>query len=760
MVSGGPVEAIWTLIADTVGEFEDRRILPTGAIVKSRAQVTLGHKIVEADFGYSTFRRLVTAGAEAGYLRVVSVHKNSDIVLGTVNTEFRVLSEVVQHFASRGAVAKGAYVKPMLSDALGVYFDQSALGYRTFKEFCMAAQRAGYVSVLDKPEMPDFTLSVANQGGAAELASKSQIPSATQDQRRLDGANEAGLAVKAIPLDEAFAALRRIVTERHENGTATNASRAKQLLIQWDATFSEGALRYQRFGEFLRDAEQAGYVVLKERPGHGRSVVDLFPPEPQGVSFADIQFGYASAGAESARAPQLLLEGFYDNRDVARSLVEGSEYVVLGHKGSGKSAIGEHLVRRADLDPNLFVDLIDLKDFPYGTLSQLASDDSSLQLLRLSWRWLLLLRVFQSMLTDVGADPQDAAECERLKRLLVKESLIPSKNLTELSLRSVNVALKGGLPSVYGASVDAEFSTRQVQLTDAAGRVEQIASTFSTESRHIQIIDGLDELLSPDDRTYASLSALLGEVESLNEAFYRAKSAIKIVLLCRADLYERLSSPNKNKIRQNFAVTLRWSAISDEPDEASLEALILHRARLSGYVGDDPIRDLLPHKASVGKHQTDMWPYLVEHTRRTPRDLIALLTKVQRKVGRSAVTTSLIQKALNEYSTDYFVPELKDELQGYLKPDHVDGVFGLFSALRKRSFTLHSLSNFAQTRGSDLPVLEAVQILFECSAIGHDRSAETRDHEFRYLNSNLSVNPDLPLIVHRGAWWALSLNSD
>lgn len=747
MLTGEAAQDIWKLLAETVRDLEERRLSPTGATVKSRAQVALGRKIVETDFGFKTFKGLVSAGVDAGLLRFASVPKDSDFVLASVNYEFGVLAEVVEHSVERGGASLGAHIKPMLTDALGGYFDQSTLGYKTFKEFCVAAERAGYVVVLNASDMPDFALSVRHPE-MTESTSDSLAPPITP-----------ALSEGPMLLDEAFVALRDIVLEKHESGIGISASQAKQQLVRLHANFTESGLRYARFGEFLRDAEQAGYVVLKERHGHGRSVVDLYPPIAPGVSFADIQFGYASAGAESARAPKLLLEGFYDNREITKSLVEGSEYIVLGHKGSGKSAIGEHLVRRADLDPDLFVDFIDLKDFPYGTLSELAADDSSQQLLRLSWRWLLLVRVFQMMLTDRGADPTDVVECERLAKTLAKQGLIPSKSLSELSLRSVNVAMKGGLAAVYGASLNAEFTTRQVQLTDAAGRLEQIASTFSTDSRHIHVIDGLDELLSPDDRTYASLSALLGEVESLNDAFYRVGSAAKIVLLCRSDLYERLSSPNKNKIRQNFAVALRWSAGSDEPDESSLEALILHRAKLSGYTGDDPIRDLLPHKASVGKHQTDMWPYLVEHTRQTPRDLIALLTKIQRKVGRSAVTTSLIQKALNDYSTDYFVPELNDELQGYLKPGHVDDVFSLLSALRKRSFRLEDLESLAHLRGLDVPIVEAVQILFECSAVGHDRSSGPRAHEFRYLNPNLSVNPEFPLIVHRGAWWALSLQS-
>lgn len=765
MTNGEVVEQIWEVIATTVAEFEERRVRPTGAAVKSRAQVTLGHKIVESDFGYPNFKQLVIAAADAGYIALRDLPKDTDMTLATVDYEFVLLAKVVRHMIERGVTPLGAHTKPLLTDALGGAFDQTALGYKSFKDFCLAAQERGFVNLVDDSERSDFQLALPSHSANTELNPPTPTPTPTPKPKPgpppgspLTPTLAALHEEPPLLLDEAFELLREVVVQRHRDGKGVSAAQANDLLRRATSRFSISSLKYARFGEFLHDAEQAGYVILKERPGHGKSVVDLFAPAPEGVAFADLLFGFASAGAESVQKPALLREGFYDFNDVTRSLVEGSEYVVLGHKGSGKSAIGEHLVQRSEQDPTLFVDLIDLKDFPYGTLSQLAADDSSQQILRLSWRWLILVRVFQLMLTDEGADPMDVDESQKLARALAKQGLIPSKSLTELSLRSVSVALKGGFSSLAGGAIDAEFSTRQVQLTDAVGRLEAIVSHFRTDSRHLHVIDGLDELLTPDDRQYASLSALLGEVESLNDIFFRDGSSAKVVLLCRSDLYERLSSPNKNKIRQNFAVSLRWSAQRFNEDQATLSDLLLHRARLSGYVGDDPIRDLLPLKASVGKYATDMWTFLVDQTRHTPRDLIALLTKIQRKAARSAVTTSHIQRALNDYSTDYFVPELKDELQGYLRPDHVDDLFGLLSALRRRSFRLSSLEKLATARGLDLPVLEAVQILFECSAVGHDRSDEdSKNHEFRYLYPNLSVDPEARLLVHRGAWWALNL---
>ena len=61
------------------------------------------------------------------------------------------------------------------------------------------------------------------------------------------------------------------------------------------------------------------------------------------IPFKDIQFGYASAEDESSKCPILLVKGFIDNEGFADELCFGSRFLVLGDKGSGKSALAEHL---------------------------------------------------------------------------------------------------------------------------------------------------------------------------------------------------------------------------------------------------------------------------------------------------------------------------------------------------------------------------------------------------------------------------------
>jgi hypothetical protein len=805
-----------------VTSLEEKGRGPKGAVVKVQAQVLLGHKIVENELGFKNFKELVMGAVDAGLLRI-SKQRGPDVVLESVNKEFRVLADVVEHLEARGSLRMGAIAKPLLRDALGGNFSEVELGYRNFKEFALAAESAGYVSVTIDPRGGDLTLAtpknpkrrslegrrveafralrrivLANSrrpmpGASAKVQLLAELPGFSNTElgfrtfKQFAAAAAAGGHVVVVvedgsaglfidvaastmkrtveadetaqipSLEKAFDALKQVATEKHQAGASPFASAIKEELTRVLPGFSEKQYKYARFREFLTDAEQGGSVSLRGRPGHGMTVIDVFPPDAEGLSFADIRFGFASAGAESVRDPGLLLEGFFDFRGVVDKLLTKSEYLVLGYKGSGKSAIGEHLAARAASTPLLFVDFIDLKDFPYGTLSDLAADDSSQQLLRLSWRWLLLLRIFQSLREDAGAHWEDDSEATELARELEKQGLLPARSLSEMSIRSVNVALKGGLPKLFEGSVSSELATRQTQLTDAVGRLEAIASRYRTSSKHIHVIDGLDELIAPDSRTYSSLSALLGEVESLNSTFFRSDGAAKIVLLCRTDLFERLSSPNKNKIRQNFAVNLRWSAEWEGADGSELGGLVRQRARISGYLGDDPVRDFLPFTTAAGGEQQDVWSFLIAHTRQTPRDLIALLTRIQGRVSRAAITSTEIQRGLNDYSAEYFVPELKDELEGYIPVDEIDQVFGLVAGLKKRSFMTDELFDLAKARGIKVDLLPALEVLFECSALGNDWSRESRDHEFKYMNANLAINPSLPMIVHRGAWWGLSL---
>ena len=80
------------------------------------------------------------------------------------------------------------------------------------------------------------------------------------------------------------------------------------------------------------------------------------------MDFRKINFGKADAQEERVEFPELLMGGYYDNDNVVQKICESSKFLILGYKGSGKSAFSEHLSLSANR--GMCVEQLSLKDFP------------------------------------------------------------------------------------------------------------------------------------------------------------------------------------------------------------------------------------------------------------------------------------------------------------------------------------------------------------------------------------------------------------
>ena len=277
------------------------------------------------------------------------------------------------------------------------------------------------------------------------------------------------------------------------------------------------------------------------------------------------------------------------------------------------------------------------------------------------------------------------------------------------------------------------------------------------------VIDGLDEILTKRDRQYESLAALMYEADRLNGQFSRSDCPVKIVVLCRTDLYEHLPNANKNKVRQDSAVHLDWFNDPDAPANSNLVKLANYRASLAVGGPIDLFKTYLPEGISGprGRQLSDTRRFLLEFTRHTPRDFITLLNYIQKYSGESmTVSEGQVLSAVRAYSVDYFVPEVKDELHGYLSPDQIDHIITLFSCLGKREFSYSDLTDCARGFNPPLNVdpAEALRLLFDCSAVGTlERAGGTTYFTMKHRNRNAVLDLGKKLILHRGMWKALNL---
>lgn len=478
--------------------------------------------------------------------------------------------------------------------------------------------------------------------------------------------------------------------------------------------------------------------------------------------FKDINFGAASADWEASHEPELVRNGFLDPMSLVSAAREGSAWLFLGYKGSGKSSLGEHLRLLSQEDPELFVHFENISDVSFSTFSQIMKGGPEPEARYPSvWSWLLLVFVLDSFSKDQGAlsstDDDFCIAVEALREL----GLLPEPKLGDAVLKTSEKSFSIKLTSIFGGIEAGYKGTGSREVPDLpffVERLRQIARRFKTENRHLIVIDGFDDLLRRGNLQYDALGALIFEANRLNMDFAGAGVKAKIVILCRTDLFERLPGANKNKIRQNAAISIDWSSDPRDPASSNLLKLLNHRAKLSLKQEVDVFEQFLPPR--LGPRQgNDLRSQLLDNTRQVPRDIVMLFKKLQEYSGDSPMTETQIFNALTAYSRDYLLPEIKDELDGYVAGEDIARIFQIVGSIRKTTFRMRDLQDHAKTIGVGKPLsLNAVlDAMFECSAIGNV-PAPSPYPVFKYRVPHARLNPDERLIVHRGLWRALNLN--
>ena len=331
---------------------------------------------------------------------------------------------------------------------------------------------------------------------------------------------------------------------------------------------------------------------------------------------------------------------------------------------------------------------------------------------------------------------------------------ISGKSLTDIVKNTTKREFKMSLPKVLEGSYSSEKEIKKLDITRLFSSLQNVCYSLKTESNHMIVIDGLDDALTKRGTQYTSLSALILAVDRINRKFLNNDVKAKIVVLCRTDLFEKLPGANKNKIRQDSAIVLDWYQDVKNVSSTNLVKLINLRAKLSLNRMVDIFEEFLP---------PEIWPglstgkALLDHTRHTPRDIIQLLNKVQEHTKSINPTRNEVMNGIRTYSFDYLVPEIRDELAGYLEPDEIEQAIKLLGNMKKSKFDLDELQHTVKNDGrfSSLDSMKILNALFDCNAIGNVLKGTY--HSWKYRNRYASFDPNEQIVVHRGLRKGLNL---
>jgi hypothetical protein len=476
--------------------------------------------------------------------------------------------------------------------------------------------------------------------------------------------------------------------------------------------------------------------------------------------FRDVDFGAASAGTEASHRPDLLVGGFIDHLGMVEEAKEGVKFLFLGYKGSGKSALAEHLVltNQNTSESGTFVRLVNIADLSFKSFSQIMRDGMEAEARYPTvWSWLLLLQLFDSFSRDFGSNVNSDTELWCVAEALRETGLLPDPTLSKSVERTLESNFAVKIPGLSFERKKQDKPNRELPAFVESLKIN--ACRFRSENKHLLIIDGFDDLIRNKNLQYDALGALIFEAARLNNELTKAGTKAKIVVLCRTDLFDRLPGPNNNKILQDYAFRLDWSAVQD-PRGTALIKLVNQRASLSLGESLDVFDTFLPPALSAYDDE-DVRRQVLAHTRRTPRDIVMLFKNLQAVSGSERMTISQAFDGLAAYSREYFLREVKDEIDGPVERGDIDRAFGLFTNVQKKITTVKELEAVAKRLHypSSFDLRNILRLLFECSAIGNLRTPQTphRSARFRFKDQYAVFDPLQPTVFHRGLWYGLDL---
>jgi hypothetical protein len=430
-------------------------------------------------------------------------------------------------------------------------------------------------------------------------------------------------------------------------------------------------------------------------------------------------------GAIDADADELLRECFQDHPAYTSARMNSS-FLVLGRKGSGKTAIYKRIITDKSHDRFAFGHSFDDYPWHYHDLQAQTGVPEERRYVH-SWKYLILMSISKILLNQDNSQPWSEEAMHAL--LAVEDFVVDSYGTRDPDVRQL-----------FSPEKELRFKpTFKLPLLDVGAdrlRVRELPIHVQEVNRAIQehllqglnpdhwyyvCFDQLDLGFEPSDPKYSQ--RLVGLVLAARDLFLSARDRgrrLNVIVFLRDDIYQDLQFEDKNKITENLTSRVEWKESGGGLTLKQLMESRFNAVLPSGYAVEwsdvfDETREM-PSRQSKYKH-------ICDRTFLRPRDMIKFcneVLKAYRTKGDKEVVAfdnTCIHSARDAYS-DYLRNELDDEVA-----KHVPEYRNYLEALKSVGVERFSFDEFAAKwevkYGANANPLTALERLFNFSVVGY-----------------------------------------
>ncbi len=482
--------------------------------------------------------------------------------------------------------------------------------------------------------------------------------------------------------------------------------------------------------------------------------------------------GSPEAEAEATSNSRMPLTEVYEDFHDLLDGLSGEKFVVIGRKGSGKSAFGEYVYARSLGDPNLQCDFIRKSDSNLERAVQLGQDAGLAVDSESFFRWV----IYTSMLRMFVDHPaiSESKDYALLRAFLDKNSgyiKVNELEITQLvSKHGFDVAVeqfRRFLSAKYNKQVEikserAPYYKLLVHLEDLLIRLLKSEENTMNGNSFVLFFDDLD--IGFDASNEASIQALVALLRACrhvnNDVFGKNGIQAKAIVLLRDDIESFLAGREADtaKLFASYASRINWyqEEYVGQPmleDELNLKKFINRRIKYAFQragiaCGSDPWQALV----AEGQYDKTSFKHIVNQTLFRPRDLLLFFLPLDRGQFNYPLASADVRTLIDSYSEE-LAKEIKSELSSFYTATEIETVFHALGAMTKGNLSYEQASNAVGESCKDVDSTALLDYLFDRSLIGtvDDRGWYTfKCRQSAYSSTQLSIDTRKHIVVQYG----------
>lgn len=442
-------------------------------------------------------------------------------------------------------------------------------------------------------------------------------------------------------------------------------------------------------------------------------------------------------------------------------LQDGSTCFVVGRKGSGKTAIAEHI--RGTIGHEVFSRSLSFKSFPIKDLYALRDESFSKSSEYITiWKMVIYTAICDMMADNHNIDPEITTDLRKYFDIDLEKAL--SSSISRVSEKTAGLSLKE-----FGANggIKKEFIANGTPWKERVDILERVISSYIDGCEYYVLFDELDDeyedILDVSKRSqyFDLLKGMFKAVQDVRKTLGRSVK-VKPIVFIRDDIYDVMTNNDRNKW-DDLCLKLDWS-------EGMLQRLVAFRISRA-IDSDGPIMDFMTAFKKVFLRNTvrvnsarserrDTFRYIISRTLMRPRDVVSYVRECARTATEwniSTVSPDAMKQSEKRYS-QRFRQEFIDEIQSVLP--NISDILEIVSNVRKQVFTLKEFSDqynvYLKQNKNSADFQTVVKILYHFSVIGNQPAQESA-RIFKYENPSTKLNLREKVCVHRGLYKSLEI---